>query len=53
MESKNPRDFRPGDFVCVSQLLDNDDVAGLKTLRTLFNSELDLLAFLQVLETSP
>src|SRR6266540_4847417 len=50
MESKNPRDFRPGDFVGVSQLLDNDDVAGLKTLGTLFNSELDLLAFLQILE---
>ena len=35
----------------LDQLLDNDDVGSLKTLGALFNSELDLLAFLQVLET--
>src|SRR6266496_682656 len=37
-------------FVSDSQLLDNDDVARLKTLGTLLNSELDPLAFLQILE---
>jgi hypothetical protein len=37
-------------LVSVNQLLDDDDVAGLKTLGALFNSELDLLAFLQILE---
>jgi len=34
----------------VSQLVNDDDVAGLQTLGALFDSELDLLAFLQVLE---
>jgi len=48
---KNPRDVHPGDFLSeLGQLVDDDDVAGLKTLGALFNSELDLLAFLQVLE---
>ena len=50
--NQNPRNLRPGDFLSlVSQLVNNDDVAGLKSLGSLFNSELDLLAFLQVLET--
>jgi len=48
---KNPRDFSQGFFVSDSQLLDDDHVARLKTLGALFNIELDLLAFLQVLET--
>ena len=34
----------------VSQLANDDDVAGLQTLGSLFDIELDLLAFLQVLE---
>ena len=40
-----------GFFVSVSQLVDDNYVAGLKTLGALFNSELDLLTFLQILET--
>jgi hypothetical protein len=50
-ESKIPETFASGILVSVSQLLDNDDVAGLKTLGALFDGELDPLAFLQVLET--
>ena len=51
-ESKNPRDSHPGDFCqSHSRLVEDDDVGSLKTLGALFNCELDLLAFLQVLET--
>jgi hypothetical protein len=50
--SKNPRDENPGDFCqSHSQLVEDDDVGRLKTLGALFNCELDLLAFLQILET--
>jgi hypothetical protein len=50
MDTKIPETFISGIFVSVSQLVDDDDVAGLKTLGALFDGELDLLAFLQVLE---
>ena len=40
----------PGIFVRCQLLVNDDDVAGLKSLGALFNSELNLLAFLQVLE---
>src|SRR5215211_6118879 len=50
LNEKIPEAFASGIFVSVSQLFDNDNVAGLKTLGALFNSELDLLAFLQILE---
>jgi hypothetical protein len=52
-ESKIPEIFIPGILSVseLSQLVEDDDVGSLKTLRALFNSELDLLAFLQVLET--
>lgn len=42
-----PRGF----FVSVSQLANDDDIAGLQTLGSLFDIELDLLALLQVLVT--
>ena len=41
----------PGIFVRCQLLVNDDDVAGLKSLGALFDSELNLLAFLQVLET--
>ena len=50
MESKNPETFVPGFLVSVSQLLDHDDIARLKALGSLFDIELDLLTFLQILE---
>ena len=40
-----------GIFVRCQLLVNDDDVAGLKSLGALFDSELNLLAFLQVLET--
>jgi len=49
-ESKIPGMKARGFFVSDNQLVDNNDVAGLKTLGALFNSELDLLAFLQILK---
>src|SRR5688500_927492 len=50
-KQKSPRCRSRGFFDhLVSQLANDDDVAGLQTLGALFDSELDLLAFLQVLE---
>jgi len=51
INQKSPRLSSQGFLVSASQLLDNNHVAGLETLGALFNSELNLLAFLQVLET--
>src|SRR3990170_2625067 len=48
---KAPRLSSRGFLIRVSQLANDDDVAGLQTLGALFDGELDLLAFLQVLET--
>ena len=45
INEKIPETFISGILVSVSQLLDNNDVAGLKTLGSLLNIELDLLAF--------
>jgi hypothetical protein len=52
IKSKIPETKVSGIFcqMC-NQLAYDDDVCGLKTFGALFNSELDLLAFLQVLET--
>ena len=52
LESKNPRDGFPGDFIWHwVGLADDGDVAGLRTLGSLLDLELNLLAFFQVLET--
>jgi hypothetical protein len=52
LKTKTPETFRlRGFLIRVSQLANNDNVAGLQTFGALFDSELDLLAFLQVPET--
>ena len=51
-ETKIPETKASGIFCLLcSQLADDDYVCGLETLGALFNCELDLLAFLQVLES--
>ena len=50
-ESKEPQNKCSGVLCQSLVLVDDGDVRGLQTLGALFNCELDLLAFLQVLET--
>jgi len=45
LNQKEPDAFASGSFIVLAQ---NGNVAGLRTLRSFFDSEFDLLAFLQV-----